>query len=258
MQQSNLDSRIAGYLEDISARLTNRSEEERTEILRNIEDHIQEALRQRGGREPSMSDLDHVLKSMDAPDSYGPPILIDKGTAIADAAGNAPVVPSSNWHFYLWPVPAVVCLWILWFIALFIAPKFTAMYREMDLGQLPLMTETIFWFSYYASSTTDTFLLALITGLFLGYRVYHHVKDPRKYLLGIVALVGLSLILPGFGVLVTAMFLLLSVSSIWVKNDPRRLSIMNATIATASLIAITVTLAGLVTPMISIFDRIGK
>jgi hypothetical protein len=64
-------AKIQGYLDAVRANLGNRPEPVRAELLRQLESHICEALRKRGGDTPSSADAEAVLAEMDAPEKYG-------------------------------------------------------------------------------------------------------------------------------------------------------------------------------------------
>ena len=67
---SDIQHRIRVFLDEIKVNLGDRPEPVKTDLLRQLENHILDALRARGGTTPSMSDLESVLSEMDPPDSY--------------------------------------------------------------------------------------------------------------------------------------------------------------------------------------------
>jgi len=65
-----IEQRITRYLSEVEENLQDVGAEERRETLRQVEEHLREALRERAGGEPTLADLESVLADMAAPDSY--------------------------------------------------------------------------------------------------------------------------------------------------------------------------------------------
>jgi uncharacterized protein YfaS (alpha-2-macroglobulin family) len=65
-----IESRIRGYLDEVRSNLADRAAPVRAELLRQLESHLREALRQRGGEAPFLADVEAVLAEMDPPDAY--------------------------------------------------------------------------------------------------------------------------------------------------------------------------------------------
>jgi hypothetical protein len=265
MQQSELNSRVASYLQDISARLSNRPEEERSEILRNIEDHIQEALRQRAGRTASIADLDYVLKTMDAPDSYGPPVLQVAPTSnvpmLEGASLSSVEAEQVGWHQFLWTFPAALCFFVLWFMSLFVAPKFAQMYKEMDLGALPILTQCALWTSNVAAQNQALYILvAMLVVLLFRRQVLTKAQQASSASLIAIcaALTVASFIVDGMGTLALGAFAILTLFTMVIRKDPKKLGILNTSVASVSILAIGLMAVGLCMPLLSIMARIGR
>lgn len=63
---------VSAYLNDIASRLSNQPDDQRANLLKQLESHIYEALDARcAGKEPTLADLESVFQEMDPPDSYG-------------------------------------------------------------------------------------------------------------------------------------------------------------------------------------------
>ncbi|MFA5203378.1 MAG: MG2 domain-containing protein [Lentisphaeria bacterium] len=67
---TEIESRIRGYLDAVRSNVADRAAPVRAELLRQLESHLREALRQRGGEAPSVTDVEAVLAEMDPPDAY--------------------------------------------------------------------------------------------------------------------------------------------------------------------------------------------
>ena len=64
---------IADFLNRVGQHLGHKTDEEKMEILTDLESHIHEALSARAqGRQSTLEDLQAVLNEMDPPESYGP------------------------------------------------------------------------------------------------------------------------------------------------------------------------------------------
>lgn len=63
-------NRIRAYLDEVEENLEGRTEPVRKELLKQLESHICDALRQSGPDNPTEADLEIVLSEMDTPDSY--------------------------------------------------------------------------------------------------------------------------------------------------------------------------------------------
>lgn len=63
-------NRIRAYLDEVAENLEGRPEPVRRELLKQLESHICDALRQDGRENPTEADLEIVLSEMDPPDSY--------------------------------------------------------------------------------------------------------------------------------------------------------------------------------------------
>ncbi len=66
-----LTARIANHLSNVRKNLGGLPPDEQKEILQSIESRIYDALKNRGGVEPTSARLDAVLAEMDPPESYG-------------------------------------------------------------------------------------------------------------------------------------------------------------------------------------------
>ncbi len=64
-------AKIREYLEAVRANLGARPDSVKAELLRQLESHICEALRKRGGETPSVADVEAVLGEMDPPEAFG-------------------------------------------------------------------------------------------------------------------------------------------------------------------------------------------
>jgi hypothetical protein len=71
MTTNEIRGRIAAYLAEVEAHLQAADPAERRETLRGIEEHLWEALRARGGDEPSPADVEAVLAEAAPPSSFG-------------------------------------------------------------------------------------------------------------------------------------------------------------------------------------------
>lgn len=69
-QTREVNEKIGGYLEAVRAHLGDTPEDERDEIVANLESHIRDAVKQRAQGEPSQEDVAAVLAEMDPPDRY--------------------------------------------------------------------------------------------------------------------------------------------------------------------------------------------
>jgi len=64
--------KVKAYLNNVAARLEGMPEQDRQELLRQIEAHIHDALEAKAGdKEAEVMDLETVLSEMDPPESYG-------------------------------------------------------------------------------------------------------------------------------------------------------------------------------------------
>lgn len=91
----DIAQRMRAYLDEVGSHLADRPTALRADLLRQLESHLCEALRQRGGDNPTPADLDAVLAEMDPPDSYRLPT--------PDTTGDAPAGP---WQTPATPPPA--------------------------------------------------------------------------------------------------------------------------------------------------------
>jgi hypothetical protein len=82
---TELQRKVQDFLDRVAAHLGAMPDDEKRELLADLESHIHEALEARlSGRTPTLQDLDAVLAEMDPPESYGEPVAADKPAVPGD------------------------------------------------------------------------------------------------------------------------------------------------------------------------------
>lgn len=114
MVSNGIRKRMAEYLAEVEAHLQAAEPDERRDTLRGIEEHLWEALRARGGDEPTMADLESVLAQAAPPSSFGSARVRrtfpyrQVGWAAVAALGAAIVLPGLALlasHLFGWNLP---------------------------------------------------------------------------------------------------------------------------------------------------------
>jgi hypothetical protein len=92
---------VRDFLDRVAAHLGPVPDDERRELLTDLESHIHEALETRlSGRKPTLEDLQAVLAEMDPPESYGESLQTDKPTP-AVKTGLAIASLCTSWASFL-------------------------------------------------------------------------------------------------------------------------------------------------------------
>ena len=88
--EREVDRGVQGFLHRVAEHLGAAPEDEKREILRDLESHIHEALRSRvSEREPTLADLQGVLAEMDPPESYGESAEVERPASPASPGRRA-------------------------------------------------------------------------------------------------------------------------------------------------------------------------
>ena len=145
---------IKRYLEQVAAHLRGLPQDEKQDILENLERHIHDALSRRAEGRPTLAELRAVLAEMDPPESYG---RTDEDTAKPPPVAR-PIKPSAEPPRLYGDNPALIrasvraaiihALLPLGLVAFLVyeVPKARTMFAEMDI-ELPWMTLFVIYFS---------------------------------------------------------------------------------------------------------------
>ena len=106
----DVQRRLRAFLDAVETQASDRPAAARADLRRQLESHICEALRQRGGDAPTLDDLETVLAGMDPPDTYG--------VALPEATPRAPAPAAPSRRDLKWFALAVCFLllngWMAW------------------------------------------------------------------------------------------------------------------------------------------------
>lgn len=161
-----IERKISEYISAVTTQLQHRFVEERNEVLLNLRSDIHEALQRRGLSTPTVDDLNAVLAQMDPPEAYGyvdpNPELLSLGSplqpcVVGVGSITTPITPRERW---LKALPMVLCFVLLAAVA-HIGSACNLMFKEMDLGPLPVITQ----YALALSNGLCVALLMLLTGL---------------------------------------------------------------------------------------------